>query len=86
MAAGEEFQGLGVAAIFHGEMGTADVLASLAIARLKAAGIPAVQSPSSTSTTWGTFGTMPSLPHRVLVPLERLEEAMSILESEDEEA
>ena len=52
----------------------------------QAAGIPAVQSPSSTSTTWGTFGTMPSLPHRVLVPLERLEEAMSILESEDEEA
>ena len=86
MAVGEEYQGFGVAAVFHGEIGTGSALAAAAVAELKAAGIPAMQVPTNPAAVWGTLGNMPSVPSRVLVPLDRLEEAIEILEGEQIDA
>ena len=82
MAVGEEHQGFGVAAVFRGM--DAGLSADMAVAHLKAAGLPAIRMPGHGAGSWpGTSGMSVYAPIRVLVALEREEEAIEILEEED---
>jgi antitoxin HicB len=82
MAVGKEYQGLGVAAVFSG--GDADVKADLAVAQLRAYGIEAIRMPDIGAHGIGAITRiMTNGLIRVLVPPERLEEAVELLRPDD---
>ena len=83
MAVGQEYQGFGVAAIFRDL--DASVSADGAVSRLEAAGVPAIRMPQHIlGATRGPIGVSVYEPIRVLVPIERVEEAIETLNQEDQ--